>query len=84
MTEEPTTGAFAKRRSIRSFIIREGRLTRGQARALESGWPRFGLEYKAAQRQCAADKGGEKDPGETDPPDNGGQHAIGLFIADQR
>ncbi len=44
---EPTDGAFAKRRSIRSFIIREGRLTRGQARALDSGWPKFGLEYSA-------------------------------------
>lgn len=39
-------GEFARRRSIRSFIIREGRLTRGQARALETGWPRYGLEYQ--------------------------------------
>jgi tRNA (guanine-N7-)-methyltransferase len=32
-------------RRIRSFVRREGRLTAGQARALESLWPRFGLEF---------------------------------------
>ena len=31
-------------RPIRSFVLREGRLTQGQARALEELWPRFGLE----------------------------------------
>ena len=31
-------------RPIRSFVRREGRLTSGQARALEDLWPRFGLE----------------------------------------
>lgn len=31
-------------RPIRSFVRREGRLTRGQARALEELWPRYGLE----------------------------------------
>ncbi|MEM7084500.1 MAG: tRNA (guanosine(46)-N7)-methyltransferase TrmB [Pseudomonadota bacterium] len=46
MSDTPD-GAFAKRRSIRSFIIREGRLTRGQARALDSGWPLYGIEYSA-------------------------------------
>ncbi len=32
------------RRPIRSFVRREGRLTTGQARALEELWPRFGLD----------------------------------------
>ncbi len=32
-------------RRIRSFVRREGRLTPGQQRALESGWPRFGLDF---------------------------------------
>ncbi len=32
------------RRPIRSFVRREGRLTSGQARALEDLWPRFGIE----------------------------------------
>jgi tRNA (guanine-N7-)-methyltransferase len=31
-------------RRIRSFVRREGRLTSGQARALEELWPQFGLE----------------------------------------
>ena len=31
-------------RPVRSFVRREGRLTAGQARALEELWPRYGLE----------------------------------------
>ena len=31
-------------RQIKSFVQRQGRLTRGQARAIEQLWPRFGLE----------------------------------------
>ncbi|MFW5432491.1 MAG: tRNA (guanosine(46)-N7)-methyltransferase TrmB [Methylophilaceae bacterium] len=34
-------------RPIRSFVLRQGRLTKGQARALETGWPVFGVEYNA-------------------------------------
>lgn len=33
-----------KRRQIRSFVLREGRLTAGQQRALEELWPSFGVE----------------------------------------
>jgi len=33
-----------RRRRIRSFVRREGRLTPGQQRALDALWPRFGLE----------------------------------------
>jgi len=32
-------------RPIRSFVLRQGRLTNGQERALETGWPTYGLEY---------------------------------------
>src|SRR5688572_12848430 len=32
-------------RPIRSFVVRAGRMTVGQARALEDLWPRFGVEY---------------------------------------
>jgi tRNA (guanine-N7-)-methyltransferase len=32
-------------RPIRSFVRREGRLTPGQRRALESLWPEYGIEY---------------------------------------
>jgi tRNA (guanine-N7-)-methyltransferase len=34
-------------RGVRSFVLRAGRMTDGQQRALESLWPRFGLEYSA-------------------------------------
>jgi len=35
-------------RPIRSFVMRTGRMTPGQARALEDLWPRFGVEYSPA------------------------------------
>lgn len=36
------------RRPIRSFVMRTGRMTAGQARALEDLWPRYGVEYTPA------------------------------------
>src|SRR5690349_10333885 len=35
-------------RPIRSFVMRTGRMTSGQARALDELWPRYGVEYSAA------------------------------------
>jgi len=35
-------------RPIRSFVMRTGRMTSGQARALEDLWPRYGVEYSPA------------------------------------
>jgi tRNA (guanine-N7-)-methyltransferase len=40
-------------RPIRSFVRREGRLTAGQARALDQLWPRFGLEPGDAEIDLA-------------------------------
>lgn len=34
-------------RKVRSFVLREGRLTKGQAQAMEQQWPEMGLEYSA-------------------------------------
>jgi len=34
-----------KQRSIRSFVLRQGRMSPGQARAIETLYPRFGIEY---------------------------------------
>jgi tRNA (guanine-N7-)-methyltransferase len=34
-----------KQRRIRSFVLRQGRLTKGQERALEKGLPKFGIPY---------------------------------------
>jgi len=36
------------RREIRSFVLRQGRMSPAQQRALETLWPRFGIEYRAA------------------------------------
>ena len=35
-------------RPIRSFVMRTGRMTSGQARALEDLWPRYGVEFSPA------------------------------------
>jgi tRNA (guanine-N7-)-methyltransferase len=32
-------------RRIRSFVLRQGRVTKGQERALETQWPKYGVEY---------------------------------------
>ncbi len=37
------------RQPIRSFVTREGRLTAGQARALEELWPRYGIARSPGQ-----------------------------------
>ena len=34
-----------KGRRIRSFVLRQGRVTKGQAHALEVAWPKFGIAY---------------------------------------
>jgi tRNA (guanine-N7-)-methyltransferase len=41
-------------RPIRSFVRREGRLTPGQKRALETLWPRFGIDYSEEPLDLAA------------------------------
>ena len=43
-TENDVPNAHMHRR-IRSFVLRQGRLTKGQAHALETVWPQFGIEY---------------------------------------
>ena len=40
--KDPETGKVM--RKVRSFVLREGRLTAGQRNALDTLWPRFGLE----------------------------------------
>ncbi|HSF71935.1 MAG TPA: tRNA (guanosine(46)-N7)-methyltransferase TrmB [Methylotenera sp.] len=42
---EITANEDIKSRRIRSFVLRQGRLTKGQAHALETGWPNYGVEY---------------------------------------
>ena len=38
----------SRRRTVRSFVRRTGRLTESQQRALDDLWPRFGLKYSPA------------------------------------
>ena len=40
-------------RRIRSFVLRQGRLTKGQERALETAWPTFGVDYAEKQLDLA-------------------------------
>ncbi len=42
---EMTLDGDLKNRRIRSFVLRQGRVTKGQANALETQWPKHGLEY---------------------------------------
>lgn len=42
---EETQEIDATQRRIRSFVLRQGRLTKGQARALETVFPKFGISY---------------------------------------
>ncbi len=56
MSERPTKNKY---RPIRSFVRREGRLTRGQQRAMDELWPRYGVdtpgvEALAPERQAMA------------------------------
>jgi tRNA (guanine-N7-)-methyltransferase len=37
-----------RQRPIRSFVLREGRMTEGQRQALDRLWPRFGVEFSGS------------------------------------
>jgi tRNA (guanine-N7-)-methyltransferase len=44
---DPTDGDDRKQRAIRSFVLRAGRLTAGQQRAMEELWPLYGISAEA-------------------------------------
>lgn len=50
----PPTVSTASRRTVRSFVIRAGRVTDAQQRALAEQWPRFGVAFSAATLDLAA------------------------------
>lgn len=43
---EPQSTKAQQRREIKSFVMRAGRMTPGQQRGLDEGWPRYGLELE--------------------------------------
>ena len=49
----------AKHRTIRSFTLRQGRYTRAQKQALETLWPRYGIEFSATPLDFGALFGGK-------------------------
>jgi len=53
MLKKPFTEVPGQRQ-VRSFVLRQGRLTAGQQRALDEEWPRFGLDYTGTPRDFAA------------------------------
>jgi tRNA (guanine-N7-)-methyltransferase len=48
-SNKPFTAADG-RREIRSFVLREGRQTPSQQRAMQELWPRYGLDFRGAPR----------------------------------
>ena len=44
------TDTSSKHRPIKSYVLRQGRLTPGQERALEQAWPRYGVDYQGSAR----------------------------------
>lgn len=53
MTDLDPTARPAPRR-IRSFVLRQGRITGAQARAFDAHWARYGLDYAGAPRDLDA------------------------------
>lgn len=51
LPEPPET---AHLRTIRSFVLREGRITPAQQRAFDQHWQRFGIDYEGAPRDLDA------------------------------
>jgi len=43
-----------KKRRIRSYVLRQGRVTQAQKRAFTDSWPRYGIEYSGEAKNFAA------------------------------
>ena len=52
MTDDTTPPPHLRR--IRSFVLREGRMTPAQERAFTTQWPRYGIDYTGTQQDFAA------------------------------
>ena len=49
-TDLPGRDSDLRRRAIRSFVVRAGRMTVAQERAWQELWPRYGIETGATAR----------------------------------
>jgi len=83
--------ADPRQRAIRSYVVRGGRLTDAQQRALDQQWPRYGLEFAAqpldlaqlfgAQAPCQLEIGfGNGDNLLSQASANPGEHFIGVEV----
>ena len=52
-SQEEAEAAGVYVRKVQSFVKREGRLTKGQALAIDTFWPKFGLDYQAEHYDLA-------------------------------
>lgn len=43
--DQPDSPSAPRHRAVRSFVLRTGRMTHGQQRALDEYWPRYGVEF---------------------------------------
>jgi len=50
---DETADAGARDRKIRSFVLRQGRITSAQQRAFDEHWQRYGLDFTGTQRDFA-------------------------------
>lgn len=57
MTETPDHDAPDTMRRIRSFVLREGRMTPAQQRAFDTHWSRYGIDYHGAPHDLSASFG---------------------------
>ncbi len=57
MSSTGTSDPPAPVRAIRSFVLRQGRITAAQQLAFTRHWPRYGLDYTARKRDFAAEFG---------------------------
>lgn len=55
MSAERTDSAGSERRAVRSFVLRQGRITPSQVRALDELWPRYGLTVPDSAESGAID-----------------------------
>lgn len=70
----------ATHRPIRSFVVRAGRMTTGQARALEDLWPRYGVEYSPQPLDLDA-VFGRRAPRTLEVGFGNGEHLVSLAAA---